>query len=700
MRKLFAVAASLYIFPAISFAQTLPATKPPGGLDSTTVIPKVYADGTAGTLSQIGQMADGSVQQTEKNQPNGISGLDSNKNAVADVANAKILTGKLSLPVPDAVLGRNYKASFFDSLGDGSTSPDSVIFGGHQTSDSVFMKIIGGTYSHGDNGGVMLSVMDTGTSTFGSRNGAGSDDSIVIFPKAQDQSPRLSVGQDITDPTDNVAHTVTYGVSSVTITPALPASEIALIKPRMRLYSNYKHGNSPGDLSTHHALISPYLYYGYVNAVTSSASSTTITVLSDPDNGTPGWYINGSTASAAPGANDGDTIDNTSDSTSAAPGIIFSYPNPALFIGMSNKKFLLNPMMQFTGAKDSVTRAGVAAENDQLLPENMKDYQYQITGNSINPNTHGHRLTDDSVDEYLGGTGMPTLLRLAGGAEGTEIKGANIYAGPKGFGTPDTSTNPQAQGFAQVIGRFGKYTGVNQDNASTTGLYHTLSVYQQRMTDNSDGTHVNPSDVALIIQEGFGASQPDYYGNGGLDGAQQAKIRMWGGAVSLCAYGQGVTTSTSVDATKCGLTLSQSALDVYNTISVYSNQWLYNGNSLYLCVGDVGSVCHNFYPTQDGVSLSGQFNADTYGPVNSTGNMATGPGKALILTAPNGSSATYLTGDANGNAHLSGAILLPQGTPATSSSPCTTGQMQIDSDYIYSCVATNTWHRASNGATW
>lgn len=85
MRKLFAVAASLIFFPAVSFAQTLPATKPPGGLDSTTVIPKVYADGTAGTLAQIGQMADGSVQQTEKGAANGVSGLDGDKNATSPV---------------------------------------------------------------------------------------------------------------------------------------------------------------------------------------------------------------------------------------------------------------------------------------------------------------------------------------------------------------------------------------------------------------------------------------------------------------------------------------------------------------------------------------------------------------------------------------------------------------------------------------
>lgn len=628
---------------------------------------KATSDGQ--TVAQITEKAANAVQKTDVNSANGVAGLDSNSNATANVANSKVLTGKLLLTVPDPVLGRNYKASFFDNLGDGSTSPDSIIFGGHQNSDSVFMKIVGGAYSHGDNGGTILSVLDTGASTFGSRNGAGLDDSIVIFPKTQDQSPRLSVGQDITDSVDGVSHTVTYGVSSVTISPALPDSEIALIKPRMRLYSNYKNGNSPGDLSTHHELISPYLYYGYVNSVTSNTSSTTITVFSDPDNATPGWFINGATASAAPGSNTGDTIDNTSDTTSSAPGIIFSYSHPALFIGMSNHKFISNPMLQYTGAKNSVTRTGTGAEYDLLLPENMNDYQYSVSGIGINMNTHGKRLADGSSDLYLGGTGVPTMLYIDGGAEGTAIRGQSIYAGPKGFGTPDTSDNPQSQGFSQIMGRFGKYTGVNSSNASTTGQYHTLDIIQQRMTDNSDGTHTNPSDVSISIAEAIGESNPDAYGNGGMDGARQSKIRFWGGDIYLCSYGQGDVTSSSVDSVACDLKIGQTSIDYNKTLHQFDNQFIYNGNSIYMCQNGVGDTnCHNFYGDADGIALSGTMTASGF--------------------------------NTSGNINVTGGLVIPFGTPSSSTSDCTRGQIEMDADYIYSCVATNTWHRISSGASW
>jgi hypothetical protein len=40
------------------------------------------------------------------------------------------------------------------------------------------------------------------------------------------------------------------------------------------------------------------------------------------------------------------------------------------------------------------------------------------------------------------------------------------------------------------------------------------------------------------------------------------------------------------------------------------------------------------------------------------------------------------------------------GTPASATADCSTGQVQVDSTYIYTCVATNSWHRVSNGAAW
>lgn len=45
-------------------------------------------------------------------------------------------------------------------------------------------------------------------------------------------------------------------------------------------------------------------------------------------------------------------------------------------------------------------------------------------------------------------------------------------------------------------------------------------------------------------------------------------------------------------------------------------------------------------------------------------------------------------------------LRIPFGTPASSSAACNQGQIVADATYIYTCVATNTWHRLSNGTTW
>lgn len=40
------------------------------------------------------------------------------------------------------------------------------------------------------------------------------------------------------------------------------------------------------------------------------------------------------------------------------------------------------------------------------------------------------------------------------------------------------------------------------------------------------------------------------------------------------------------------------------------------------------------------------------------------------------------------------------GTPASASATCVKGQIEFDATYIYTCIATNSWHRLANGASW
>jgi hypothetical protein len=52
------------------------------------------------------------------------------------------------------------------------------------------------------------------------------------------------------------------------------------------------------------------------------------------------------------------------------------------------------------------------------------------------------------------------------------------------------------------------------------------------------------------------------------------------------------------------------------------------------------------------------------------------------------------------NVSITSNLIIPFGTPESANSACMQGQITFDAAYIYTCVATNTWHRLANGATW
>ena len=49
---------------------------------------------------------------------------------------------------------------------------------------------------------------------------------------------------------------------------------------------------------------------------------------------------------------------------------------------------------------------------------------------------------------------------------------------------------------------------------------------------------------------------------------------------------------------------------------------------------------------------------------------------------------------------VTAAMTVPFGTPASASTPCVRGQMQVDASYLYVCVATDRWHRQATGSAW
>lgn len=97
--------------PLASSAPTYGPTRPPGGLDAATGVPALWQNATIG---QIGAMADGSVQQSDKNSPNGVAGLDATGTMTAPVSgDLSSATARISAA---GAVGRPLAERFADQL--------------------------------------------------------------------------------------------------------------------------------------------------------------------------------------------------------------------------------------------------------------------------------------------------------------------------------------------------------------------------------------------------------------------------------------------------------------------------------------------------------------------------------------------------------------------------------------------------------
>jgi hypothetical protein len=117
------------------------------------------------------------------------------------------------------------------------------------------------------------------------------------------------------------------------------------------------------------------------------------------------------------------------------------------------------------------------------------------------------------------------------------------------------------------------------------------------------------------------------------------------------------------------------------------------GSSAYL-----GSVTANGDPGNGSVDVGNLGNASAtpyinlngFGTPNNVRMINDANGQLTINTATGGN----LQVNANG-VYTTGSFHVNLATPASSSAPCTAGQIGADAKYIYVCVATNTWKRSA-----
>jgi len=141
--------------------------------------------------------------------------------------------------------------------------------------------------------------------------------------------------------------------------------------------------------------------------------------------------------------------------------------------------------------------------------------------------------------------------------------------------------------------------------------------------------------------------------------------------------------------------------------------WNYSGNT-----GGMDFIANNGI---DMLSLSGSGLVTVNGIVSASNSymrgtqyFQTGIGSAAVTQAhiaPDASGNLYLQSDNRGGIKLNNdtvvdgsitpkILIIPFGTPISSNSTCSKGQMEMDSIYLYSCISQNNWHRSLNGSSW
>lgn len=120
----------------------------------------------------------------------------------------------------------------------------------------------------------------------------------------------------------------------------------------------------------------------------------------------------------------------------------------------------------------------------------------------------------------------------------------------------------------------------------------------------------------------------------------------------------------------------------YNTVTNSQYRFTFDGSDYYW-IDDFGAT----------TAENGSFNAITSGTSNVS--IYTANANVQVSVAGTSNIAVFSTS----GAAVTALAITNSGTPATSTSAGTAGQIQWDSDYVYVCIAPNTWKRA-NINTW
>lgn len=591
---------------------------PPGGLRKDTTIPSVYPDGSAGTLEQIGHIADGSVQQTDKNAANGVSGLDGDADTTAGA----------KLPHATLLFKGSARGQMLGAYTDPWTPPNMMRMGGLQTGSPLVQQVNGMPDGPNDSGVVQAFSAYDGSFS-GIRPAIGPDalsngptaianyaalDTGVVSNQWDTPVPLVRAGADIKDWNGNT-HTVTFGCGTpattpnrVCFSPALPPEWVALLHRGQHILTNVV---GPGKYPPATVLPStqPDVLASQVNAVASDGSYID----------TVGWAVPGSTISngfvpmVSSYAGDGHR-------PAVAAGTLdtqwSNYQNAALFIGASTSMFnnYSYCKLNHSGSHDdkkNINAADSMVHSCTYLQHDMFNYDADYTNSfyGLGLAYQGPSLpSSDSQMLWLSGY-MPTFFRIK-----YTTTGIKLFDTDAGFEVDRPLVLPIDGTVGEASSRF-------------------LSAQEETING-----------IPLKLQKWAQIDSKIPAGASGLDFANYASLRLG------LNYGTGPNAHT---------------VDAINA----------------------GEIIFNPQCGVGGIALAGGMGGawtPTVGVCVKTDGSVTMPHDVQVSTL-------QITGK---------KLVIPFGTPASSSAPCLQGQMEMDGAYIYSCVADNKWHRMSNGTAW
>ena len=254
------------------------------------------------------------------------------------------------------------------------------------------------------------------------------------------------------------------------------------------------------------------------------------------------------------------------------------------------------------------------------------------------------------------------------------------------FGWTDDSTRSytgvQASGSNEYVISGNTFSGnSNSQNASAINLSNTwFATITGNNMQNAGGNLFTGTTNSLVTVTsniaGFNPSRPTSYYSGC-------------GGYTLCS--NNIDNGYTQSSVQANGDVQYGAFNGNVVLNPKNKVWLtrLNGGNVAVEAGDStqDTFAVNVHTSKTGNAYDSRW-------VYSGGSGSVGNGMAQLLA-----SSVTLPPVTTPVAKISGSLVVPFGTPGATD-PCTPGQIQMDATYLYSCVASGTWHRINNGTSW